>query len=74
MKTQIYLPLLDSSKKYLKLKKVYRYHMKKIADMSDNEIIQACHRYVEENHLNDEWKAFRTENEQDYSEENAWRK
>ncbi len=55
MKSQVYLPLLDSSKKFLKSKKVYRYHLKKISEMSDNEIIQVCHRYVEENRLNDEW-------------------
>ena len=29
MDENIYLPLLDSSKKFLKLKKVYRYKLKK---------------------------------------------
>ena len=63
MKTYIYPPLLDSSKKFLKLKKVYRYHLKKISEMSDNEIIRTCHFYVEENNLTVEWEEFRNQNE-----------
>ncbi len=59
MRNNIYEPLLDSSKKFLKMKKVYRYHLKKITDMEDDEIIRVCHFYVEENHLNDEWNEFR---------------
>lgn len=64
MKSQIYPPLLDSSKKFLKRKKVHRYHMKKISDMSDAEIIRACHFYVHEHNLLDEWEAFREQNEE----------
>lgn len=63
MQTNIYPPLLDSSKKFLKLKKIYRYHLKKISEMDENEIIRACHFYVEENHLGEEWEAFRRNNE-----------
>ena len=59
----IYPPLLDSSKKFLKLKKVYRYHLKKISEMGDSEIIRACHFYVEENNLVTEWEDFRGKNE-----------
>ena len=55
--------LLDSSKKFLKLKKVCRYHLKKISDMTDDEIVGACHWYVWENHLVDEFAAFRAQNE-----------
>ncbi len=55
--------LLDSSRKLLKLKKVYRYHLKKISDMTDDEIVRACHWYVWENHLVDGFAAFRAQNE-----------
>ena len=55
--------LLDSSKKFLKLKKVYRYHLKKISDMTDEEIIRACHWYVWEHYLVDEFADFRAQNE-----------
>jgi len=44
-------------------KKVYRYHLKKITDMSDEEIITACHFYVEQNNLKDEWNELRKNNE-----------
>ena len=63
MNNSVYLPLLDSSKKFLQLKKVYRYKIKKISDMTDEEIITACHHFVEDNNLNDEWNAFRDKNE-----------
>lgn len=63
MRNVIDLPLLDSSKKYLRLKKVYRYHLKKISDMTDAEIISACHRYVWDNRLVGEWETFRAQNE-----------
>ena len=63
MNNSVYWPLLDSSKKFLQLKKVYRYKLKKISDMTDKEIITACHHFVEDNNLNDEWNAFRDKNE-----------
>ena len=63
MNNSIYLPLLDSSKKFLKLKKVHRIKLKKISDMSDEEIITACHHFVEDNNLNQEWYEFREKNE-----------
>ncbi len=63
MKNCVYQPLSDSSRKFLKLKKVYRYRLKKVSEMSDTEIIQACHSYVEENCLNEEWEDFRERNE-----------
>ena len=63
MDENIYLPLLDSSKKFLKLKKVYRYKLKKVSEMSDKEIITACHRFVEDNNLHQEWNEFRDINE-----------
>ena len=63
MNNSVYLPLLDSSKKFLQLKKVYRYKLKNISDMTDEEIITACHHFVVDNNLNDEWNAFRDKNE-----------
>ena len=63
MRNSIYLPLLDSSRKFLKLKKVYRYKLKKVSDMADEEIIMACHHFVEDNNLKDEWNEFRAQNE-----------
>lgn len=63
MSNNVYEPLLDSSKKFLKLKKVYRWQLKKISEMSDEDIITACHHYVEDNKLKEEWFLFREENE-----------
>ena len=67
MNNSIYLPLLDSSKKFLKLKKVHRFKLKKISDMSDEEIITACHHFVEDNNLKREWNVFREQNESSVS-------
>jgi len=47
------------SREFLHEKKVYKYRMKKISDMTDNEIISACHFYYEENNLVPEWNEFR---------------
>lgn len=59
MKHEVYQPLADCSRLFLKEKKVYRYRMKKISEMPDSEIVRACHFYVEENGLVNEWEAFR---------------
>lgn len=40
----------EIARAYFKMKRVYRYHMKKISDMSDNEVIQKCHWWYTENH------------------------
>lgn len=55
--------LADISREFLKIKKVYRRHLKKISELSDDGVIHACHCYVEENRLNDEWKEFRKSRE-----------
>ena len=65
MNKSVYLPLLDSSKKFLQLQKVYRYKLKKVSEMSDKEIIRACHYFVEDNNLHQEWNDFRKQNEAD---------
>lgn len=38
--------------------------MKKISDMTDDEVIDKCHWYYEENHLVDQWLTF-IENKED---------
>lgn len=48
----------DIARAYLKSKKVYRYRMKKIDDMLDDEVIQKCHWWYEENGLVDEYLVF----------------
>ena len=42
--------------------------LKKTSEMSDSEIIRACHFYVEENGLMEEWEAFRESNEKQAEE------
>lgn len=58
--------LADISREFLKMKKVYRWQMTKVSNLSDNGVIHACHCYVEENRLNDEWKEFRKNRETYY--------
>lgn len=55
--------LADISREFLKRKKVYRWHLKKVSGLGDNGVISVCHRYVEENRFNDEWERFREERE-----------
>ncbi len=49
----------DIARAYLRSKKVYRYRMKKIQDMDDEEVGQKCHWWCEENGLTDEYTAFK---------------
>ena len=63
MKHEDFRPLAECSRVFLQWKKVYRYRLKKTSEMSDSEIIRACHFYVEENGLVEEWESFREENE-----------
>ncbi len=60
--------MADCSRLFLQSKKVYRCRLKKISEMSDSEIIRACHFYVEENGLMEEWEAFRESNEKQAEE------
>lgn len=48
----------DAARAYLKLKKVYKYRMKKIEDMRDEEVCQKCHWWYEENNLVDDYRKF----------------
>ena len=51
------------SRAFLQERRVYRYHLKKVSEMSDRDVIEVCHRYCEEQHLAAEWHAFRAERE-----------
>lgn len=55
--------LAEISREFLKMKKVFRWHLKKVSDFGDADIISVCHRYVEQNRLKDEWEEFRGERE-----------
>ena len=47
----------DAARAYFLHHKVFRYRMKKIADMSDDEVIQKCHSWQEENNMvQDYWR------------------
>ena len=48
----------DIARAYFKTKKIYRYRMKKISEMSDDEVIQKCHWWYEENDLADDYRMF----------------
>ncbi len=50
--------LAHIARDFFKLHSVIRYRMKKISDMSDKEIISACHSWCEENGLIDKYKNF----------------
>ena len=54
------------SRDFLQTKKVTKYRMKKIADMTDDEVISNCHFYCEENNLISEWNEFREKAESEY--------
>ena len=58
--------LADISRQFLREKKVYRYRTKKVAYMTDDEVISNCHFFCEENNLRDEWNVYREKAESDY--------
>ena len=58
--------LANISRDFFKIKKVNKYRMKKVEDMTDVEVISNCHFYCEENNLIDEWKQFREKSESEY--------
>ena len=58
--------LADISRQFFKEHKVYKYRMKKVSEMSDDDVIRYCHWYYEENRLLDEWRAFRESIESNY--------
>ena len=46
------------AREYFKYKKVYRYRMKKISDMTDAEVIEKCHFWQEENNMVEDYWNF----------------
>ncbi len=46
------------AREYFKSKKIYKYRMKKVSDMSDEEVIQKCHWWQEENNMVDDYWIF----------------
>lgn len=58
--------LADISRDFLQIKRVTKYRLKKVADMTDDEVISNCHFYCEENHLISVWNEFREKAESKY--------
>lgn len=58
--------LAEISRQFLKRYHVIQYKMKKISEMSDEQVITCCHHYCEDNHLTDDWEDFRAEIESNY--------
>lgn len=48
----------EIARAYFKSKKVYRYRMKKISNMSDNEVVDKCHAWQEENDMVEDYWSF----------------
>ena len=55
---QFYRLYADVARAYLKSKKVLRYHLKKVSDMDDKQVIQACHFWYEHNGQAEDYQAF----------------
>ena len=56
----------DIARAFFKEHGVYKYRMKKVSEMTDNEVCQYCHWFYEENRLTQEWRAFLRKFETDY--------
>ena len=48
----------EIAREYFKSKKVHRYRMKKISDMSDREVVDQCHAWQEENDMVEDYWNF----------------
>ena len=51
--------IANISRAFLQTHKVYRYQMKKVNDLSDDDVISVCHRFCEENCLTREFFTLR---------------
>lgn len=51
-------PYPQIARDFLRMKKVYRYHLKKIDEMDDRQVVQACHLWYTEHHCEAEYRAF----------------
>ena len=54
------------SRNFFEHKKITKYRMKKVEDMTDAEVISCCHFYCEENNMIIEWNIFRKKAESEY--------
>lgn len=52
----------DAARDYFKHQRVFRYHMKKISDMTDDEVVQKCHLWQEANGVVKDYWQFVKEN------------
>lgn len=52
----------DAARAFFRSKHVFRYHLKKIDEMSDDEVVQKCHFWQEENNLVQDYWTFVKEN------------
>lgn len=48
----------EVARAFLKKNRVFRFHMKKIDDMDDREVVNACHVWYTENRLEKEYREF----------------
>jgi len=46
------------AREYLRKNRVYRYGMKRVVDMDDGEVMQKCHFWYTENHMEDDFRTF----------------
>ncbi len=47
----------DAARAYFRYKRVFRYHLKRVDEMTDKEVVQKCHFWQEENNLvHDYWR------------------
>lgn len=58
MKSYDELDYSTIARQYFEKKKIYKYRMKCISDMTDQEVIQKCHAWQEENNMIDDYWNF----------------
>lgn len=61
---------VQTAREYLRMKKVYRYRLKRIADMTDDEVIRTCHWWYTEHGLEREYREW----EEKWLAGKGWRK
>lgn len=59
--------LADISRQFFKDKKIYSYRMRKVEDMTDDEVVRFCHWFCEDNRLTEEFNDFRDKIESQYN-------
>lgn len=59
--------LADISRQFFKEKKIHSFRMKKVTDMTDDEVVKFCHWFCEDNRLTEEFNYFRDKIESQYN-------